>query len=86
MTLDLGPAPIVTEPGPAYRYRNADLEVLHTTSAPSNDTQALHYFNLVQDWMKDERVVFIEKREAGETKYHFMQFEFDGKEVKSLDH
>lgn len=71
-------------PGPAYRYRDADLNIVHTTSAPKDDTQALHYFGLVSDWFKDLQIVFIEKRDTGSTEYHFMQYEFDGKEVRSL--
>lgn len=72
------------QPGPAYRYLDSDLNVVHTTSAPRNDTEALHYFHIVSDWFKGTSIVFIEKCEIGETKYHFMQYEFDGKEAKSL--
>ena len=75
---------VTSNPGPAYRYRDADLNVIHTTSAPKDDTQALNYFGLVSDWFKNLRVVFIEKRDVGSTEYHFMQYEFDGKEARPL--
>jgi len=66
-----------------YRYRDEDLNIVHTTSAPQSDEQALHYFNLVTDWFKDLKVRFIEKREPGSTEYHYMQFYFDGEKVIS---
>lgn len=67
---------------PAYRYRDRDLNILHTTSVPKDDENALEYFAFVQRWFKDTEVRYIEKRPVGETTYNFLKYEYqDGKAV-----
>jgi len=72
----------VTEPRPAYRYRDRDLNILHTTSAPRDEDEAFKYFEFVERWLPTAGVQYIEKRDVGAKEYHFLKYEYrDGKVV-----
>lgn len=73
---------VLSEPRPAYRYRDRDLNVIHTTSVPTDDENALAYFAFIDRWMPNAQVQYIEKRNVGSTEYNFLKYEYkDGEAV-----
>lgn len=75
---------IVRREAGAYEYLNESLMVLHTTSVPMTDAEALEYFSFVQEWFTTEKVKFIQRRELDAAKFEMMDFFWDGKEVRPL--
>jgi hypothetical protein len=51
---------------PAYRYRDASLQVIWQTSVPKDDEAALAYFHAVCRFSKDAKPVYCEAIERGE--------------------
>lgn len=72
--------PVTREAG-AYQYLTDKFEVVHTTSAPLNDEEALAHFGLVQLMFPKEGpdfwVRYIMRREMHENEFKMMPWQFN---------
>lgn len=68
---------IVKREAGAYEYLTEKLDVLHTTSVPMTDQEALEYFSFVQEWFPNEDVKFITRRELDGKTFEMMDFFWD---------
>lgn len=70
-------------PPMAYRYRAADLSIVHITTVPRNLEEALDYFTNVAAWcVPGSKPVYIERKanDASETEYHLLPFRYNAEE------
>ena len=59
-----------------YRYRDKNFNVLHTTSLPTSDKEALLYFARVSGWFRSVDARYLERREVGGWEFQFIPVEF----------
>lgn len=75
------PAMWVKREAGGYQYMDANFRVVHTTSVPMTDDEALGYFGIVQMMFphesEDFHVKYILRREVGGTEYKMMPYTFD---------
>lgn len=69
--------PVRTQKG--FRYRNADLSIVWTTSAPQTLEEALEYFERVAGWGLNP--MYLEVREAGQDNWTMVKKQFVNGEV-----
>lgn len=62
----------------AYQYLSDKFVVVHDTSVPMTDEEALEYFSVVQVWLADVPVVYITARELdGNDKFKMLPYKRD---------
>lgn len=68
-----------------YQYRDANFNIIHTTSVPMTDKEALEYFSIVALWF-NKPPVYIEVRRFDTGKYKMLPFAYDAetREVTEL--
>jgi hypothetical protein len=69
--------PVRTQLG--FRYRNADLKVVWTTSQPQTLEEALAYFERVAGW--GLHPVYLEMRGAGQSEWTMIKKQFVNGEI-----
>lgn len=65
----------------AYQFLTDKLEVVHTSSVPTTDKQALLHLKLVQCWFPSERVQYITKRNMNGREFTMLPVEIIDGEV-----
>lgn len=62
-----------------YQYLTDVFEVVHVTSSPLTDQQALDDFPMVNRWFEHQnvRVTYITRREMESSDYKMMPFQYD---------
>lgn len=80
--------PLTTEPpqreAGGYQYRDDRLDIIHNTSAPLTDAEALEYFAVVQSWFPGCKVQYIERREMYKYVFEMMDYQYVDGEVVPL--
>lgn len=77
---------IVKREAGAYEYLSDTFEVLHVTSVPMTDQEALEYFSWVQTCFPEKKPTFIQRRPLDGHTFEMMEFFYDAetKEVRPL--
>lgn len=65
-----------------YQYLNDKFELLHTTSVPVNDQEALEYFSFIKTWFFEESPKYITRRELDSVDYKMMPYRYNDKTGK----
>lgn len=60
-----------------YQYYNEDMKLLHTTSVPKTDKEALAYFHDINRFFATSRVKYIWRRAMWQGDYLMMPYEFN---------
>lgn len=60
-----------------YGFLNEKFDVLHYTSVPKDDEDAIGYSVLVAGWYPDQEVKYIIRRELMEHKYKMIPYKFE---------
>lgn len=70
----------------AYQYLTDKFEIIHTTSVPMTDDEALEYFSIVQLQYPTVTLQYITRRGMNEYKFAMMPFQYDKEtgEVKPI--
>lgn len=70
-----------------YQYRDASFNVIHVTSIPATDEEAMDYCRIVAVWFNYKGDVYVEARRFGEGKHKMIPFVYntETREVKSLE-
>lgn len=78
--------PPPTREAAAYRYRDASFNIIHTTSVPMTNQEALEYFSVVAVWF-DKPPTYVESREFDSSKFTMLPFVYDAdtREVTKLE-
>lgn len=72
-----GPVPVRDAGG--YQYLSDEFKVVHTTSVPMNDEEAIDYFRIVQCMFpKDSvKVKYLTRREMNGHEYKMIPWQYD---------
>jgi hypothetical protein len=70
-------ANLVEREAGAYEYLDEKFVVLHTTSVPMTDREALEYFPIVEQWFNEMTPKYITKRAVDGHEFKMLPYTYD---------
>lgn len=70
-----------------YQYRDSSFQIIHTTSVPMTDQEALEYCSIVDAWFLDVSPMYVEVRRLDSGHYKMLPYVYDAetREVAPLE-